>query len=146
LRRSPGKQLRAAVDHPVEHADLAIAIERGDEQLATVSDSAHLGIQEGRSVKVARLALAGESGSARRDPEERELVLGLATISASASREIECAVGIEGEGGDGGNSARATTLARIESFTRDVDAHAEAPGYLDFGVGDAGREHEGRGD
>src|SRR5207245_1076791 len=64
LRRAPREELGSALGEPVQNAYSAIAVERGDEELAAAASAAHLRIDQRRAVEVARLGRCGNSRAA----------------------------------------------------------------------------------
>jgi hypothetical protein len=77
LRPAAREQLGAAVHHPVEHADLPVAIVGRDEQLALAPEDAHLWIRQRRPEEEARLGARGQVSAARGNPVEAPQILDL---------------------------------------------------------------------
>src|SRR5262249_5927235 len=128
-----------------EHADLAVAVVRGHEQLAAAAHHADLRVGQGRPVEIALLRLRSQARPAGGNPVETPDVLDLAAceVPPPGAGQVEDASGIEGEGRDRGAAARAALLARIEPLSRHVDLDAEAGRDLELGRCDGGRERRG---
>src|SRR2546426_8558230 len=100
------EQLGRPVPETIEHADLALAIERGHEHVLT-ADGAHLRVRQRWPVEVPRLGGWGQARATDRNPVEGKEVLDLARSEApSGPGEIEEAGVVDDERGRRGHAAR----------------------------------------
>src|SRR6266498_1478373 len=133
LWRAPREELDAAIGQPVEDADAAIAIERGDEDLPTATAAAHLRVNEGRAVEIPGLGGRSETGAPDGDAVHGgEVVVLAAAVASARTREEERALGIHEHGGGRRNAAARRAAGRLEALARHIDAHRETGREQDF--------------
>jgi len=133
LRRAPREEMHAPIDQPVEDADAAIAVERGDENLLAAAAAAHLRVDERRTVEIAGLRRRGETGAAEGDAiHGSEVVVFAAAVPPPRAREIEHSLGIHEQGRRGGNATARRATGRLEALPRHVHTDGEAGGHQDL--------------
>src|SRR5207247_9094678 len=130
------KPLVPAVDQAIGHADLAIAIVRRDEELASAADARDDGIRQRRTQQIAFLRGRREPGTAERNAIERPQVLDLAAtdVPASGAREIERAAPVERERGGRRDPAALARAAGLEALPAHVDLRRECRRPLQLAV------------
>src|SRR5215831_9261860 len=146
LRGAPGKELGAPVDDAVERADLSLAIEGRDEQLAAAPDRADLRVEQRGPVEVAALDVGAQPRTAHRNPVDGPEVVGLpADVTPSGTGQIEEAGLIESDRGCGRDAADAARGVGVEALARHVDLRGEARWQLELGGRRRRQQHQEQG-
>ena len=124
-----------AVHHDVEDANLAVAVERRDQQLSPGTHARDLRAGQRRSIEVATLGgLGGARAPGGKSVDGPDVVDLAAGVAAPGPGEVEGARMIDRERGRRRNPVRDAPFDGVEAVAGDIDLHGEAGRQENFRI------------